>query len=129
MFTRYTSTAKVHLACVMLFQNTGEFYFLYPSLALLAYGFVMWCIAVGFFLSPLTEIEIGEEEFEIQSDFHGRLALQICIMIVCYILYLQDYLLIAGALGAQSITVALSALFSMYIAWNADDEVEKEDDE
>jgi len=128
MFSPYSGTAMVHVASILIYQNTNMLEWLIVSFLLIGYQAFMWVIGVGALLSPETTVEIDEEEYKLISDYPGRMLLQATVLIVAYALYLEGYVFIAGAISMMALSVIMSTIISLYVLYMVGD-VEEEEDE
>lgn len=128
MFSPYTGTAMVHVASILLYQNTNMIEWLIISFCLIGYQAFMWVIGVGALLSPETTVEIDEEEYKVISDYPGRMLLQTTVLIVAYALYLEGYVFIAGAISMMALSVIMSTIISLYVLFMIEDAEEEDED-
>lgn len=66
-------------------------------------------------VSPELTIEIGEEEYERQSDYFGRGVLQVVVLLIAYHAYSAGYGLIAGIIGFQAVILLVSSAISLWV--------------
>lgn len=98
--------------------------------ALCIIGSLFWfLIGVGTLVSPEVTIEINDEEYERQSDYFGRGALQVTVLIIAYVLWQEGYDFISGVLTLQATTILISCIISLWVQTMIDDIEEEGDDE
>ena len=115
MFNTYTFAACIHMSSMLLYQNTGQFMYLYLSLAFIAWSTLMHVLGTAFLISPELQVEIDDEEYAVVSDYGSRGVLQITVFFIAYALYLQGYAFFAGAIAFQALVVLTSCLVSTWV--------------
>ena len=129
MFSNYTLVALIHVVSLLLYQEFGSVEFMTVS-ALCIIGSLFWfLIGVGTLVSPEVTIEINDEEYERQSDYFGRGALQVTVLIIAYVLWQEGYDFISGVLTLQATTILISCIISLWVQTMIDDIEEEGDDE
>lgn len=129
MFSNYTLVALIHVVSLLLYQEFGSVEFMAVS-ALCIIGSLFWfLIGVGTLVSPEVTIEINDEEYERQSDYFGRGALQVTVLIIAYVLWQEGYDFISGVLTLQATTILISCIISLWVQTMIDDIEEEGDDE
>lgn len=111
----YVFAALVHTVSLFIYQQTGVIEYMVLSATLMVLSTLVFIVGAASLVSPELTIEIGEEEYERQSDYFGRGVLQVVVLLIAYHAYSAGYGLIAGIIGFQAVILLVSSAISLWV--------------
>ena len=113
--SNYVFAALVHILSLFIYQQTGEIEYMVLSAGIMVLSTFVFIVGAASLVSPELTIEIGEEEYERQSDYFGRGVLQIVVLLIAYHAYSAGYGLVAGIIGFQAVILLASCAISLWV--------------
>lgn len=104
----YLFWVLVHIACVFVYQHTGELWFLAPALFHIALSTLVHVFGVAASMAP--NINTEDREYALKKDYGNRFLLQMGIILTSSQLFTIGYAFAAGLAMIPAVTIGLSIM-------------------